>query len=99
MTYALGLGAGRPRPAGLVALSGFIPTVEGFELDLSGTLPPVAIGHGVYDEVISVEFGRDARRRLKEAGADALYREYPYPHAIDPRFLLELRAWIARALG
>jgi phospholipase/carboxylesterase len=99
MTYALGLGAGRPRPAGLVALSGFIPTVEGFELDLSGTLPPVAIGHGVYDEVISVEFGRDARRRLEEAGADTLYREYPYPHAIDPQFLLELRPWIARALG
>jgi phospholipase/carboxylesterase len=99
MTYALGLGAGRPRPAGLVALSGFIPTVEGFELDLSGALPPVAIGHGVYDEVISVEFGRDARRRLEEAGADALYREYAYPHAIDPQFLLELRPWIARALG
>ena len=32
MTYALGLGAGRPRPAGLIALSGFIPSVEGFEL-------------------------------------------------------------------
>jgi phospholipase/carboxylesterase len=34
MTYALGLGRGRPRPAALVALSGFVPTVEGFELDL-----------------------------------------------------------------
>jgi phospholipase/carboxylesterase len=99
MTYALGLGAGRPRPAGLIALSGFIPTVEGFELDLAGELPPVAIGHGVYDDVISVEFGRDARRRLEEAGADVLYREYPYPHAIDPGFLLELREWIGRALG
>ena len=34
MTYALGLGAGRPRPAGLIALSGFMPSVPGFELDL-----------------------------------------------------------------
>jgi len=49
MTYALGLGRGRPRPAGLIALSGFIPTAEGFELDLSTPLPPVAIGHGTYD--------------------------------------------------
>ena len=32
MTYALGIGAGRPRPAGLIALSGFLPHVEGFEL-------------------------------------------------------------------
>ena len=99
MAYALALGAGRPRPAGLVALSGFIPTVEGFELDLEGDLPPVAIGHGVYDEVISVEFGRDARRRLEEAGADVLSREYPYPHAIDPRFLAELRSWITKTLS
>src|SRR5918998_6969581 len=52
MSYALGLGAGRPRPAALVALSGFIPTVEGFELDLDGELPPVAIGHGTWDPVI-----------------------------------------------
>ncbi|HEX6701949.1 MAG TPA: hypothetical protein VF101_14575 [Gaiellaceae bacterium] len=98
MTYALGLGAGRPRPAGLIALSGFIPTVEGLELDL-GSAPPVAIGHGVYDNVIGVEFGRDARRRLQEAGVEPLYREYPYPHAVDPRFLVDLQPWIAQALA
>ena len=50
MSYALGLGHGRPRPAGLIALSGFMPSVPGFELDLSAPLPPVAIGHGTYDE-------------------------------------------------
>ena len=95
MAYALGLGAGRPRPAALIALSGFIPTVEGFEPDL-GEIPPVAIGHGTYDPVISVEFGRQARRILEEAGASVLYREYPLPHAIDPNVLVELRAWLAR---
>ena len=98
MTYALGLGAGRPRPAALVAMSGFVPTVEGFEVDLAST-PPVAIGHGVYDDVISVEFGRDARSRLEEAGGDVLYREYLYPHAVDPHFLMELRPWIAKTLA
>lgn len=36
MSYALGLGAGRPAPAGILALSGFMPTVEGFELALDG---------------------------------------------------------------
>ena len=60
MTYAAGLAMGRPRPAAIVALSGFIPTVEGFELDLSPPLPPVAIGHGTLDQVISV--GSDALR-------------------------------------
>jgi phospholipase/carboxylesterase len=94
MSYALGLGRGRPRPAGLLGLSGFLPTVDGFELDVSPPLPPVAIGHGEYDPVIPVEFSREARRKLEQAGADVLYREYPLPHAIDPRFLVEARDYL-----
>jgi phospholipase/carboxylesterase len=98
MTYALGLGRGQPRPAALLALSGFIPTVEGFEVDLSPPLPPVAIGHGTYDPVISVEWSRRARQQLEQAGADVLYREYPLPHAVDPRYLPELSQWLGAAL-
>jgi phospholipase/carboxylesterase len=95
MSWALGLGAGRPRPAGILALSGFIPTVEGFELDLDGVEGfPVAIGHGVADPIIGVEWGRDARDRLEAAGADVLYRESPMGHSIDPRFVTELEAWV-----
>ena len=95
MTYALGLGQGRPRPAALIALSGFMPTVPGFELDLSQPLPPVAIGHGTYDPVISVEWSRRAKAALEEAGAEVLYREYTLSHAVDPRFLHELSPWLA----
>jgi phospholipase/carboxylesterase len=98
MTYALGLGTGRPRPAALIALSGFIPTVEGFELDLSPPLPPVAIGHGTLDPVISVDWSRRARDLLTEAGAQVLYRESPMPHTIDPSFLPELRDFVAKAV-
>jgi phospholipase/carboxylesterase len=94
MTYTLGLGAGRPQYAGLIALSGFMPTVEGFELELADA-PPVAIGHGTYDPVISVEWGRRAKAALEAAGGDVLYREYPLPHAIDPQFLSELAGWVA----
>jgi phospholipase/carboxylesterase len=98
MTYALSLGAGRPRPAALIALSGFVPTVAGFELDLSPPLPPVAIGHGTLDPVIDVEFGRAARDLLRGAGADVTYRESPIPHTIDPEFARELPGWIERRL-
>ena len=93
MSYALGLGAGRPRPAGLVALSSFMPTVPGFELDLT-QVPPVAIGHGTYDEVIGVEWGHQARDRLTEAGARLLYHETPMGHSIDPAFLAEIARWL-----
>jgi phospholipase/carboxylesterase len=99
MTYALGLGAGRARPAGLVALSGFMPTVEGLELDLeTEAKPPVAIGHGTFDPVIGVEWGRQARSRLEAAEFPVAYREYPLPHAIDPRFLSELRRWVGATI-
>jgi phospholipase/carboxylesterase len=95
MSYALGLAAGRPRPAAILALSGFLPTVEGLELDLAGRAGlPVAIGHGTYDPIIPVDLGRDARRRLEEAGLDVTWRESPMDHTIDPRFLRELRAWL-----
>jgi phospholipase/carboxylesterase len=98
MAYSFGLGKRRPRPAALIALSGFIPSVDRFELDLSA-IPPVAIGHGTFDPIISVEFGRRARKLLEDAGASVLYREYPLPHAIDPRFLDELRPWLVEALA
>ncbi len=99
MTYALALGAGRPRPAAIVALSGFVPTVEGLELELDQSLPRAAIGHGTFDPVIGVEWGRRARALLEAAGVPVVYRESPLPHAIDPRFLLELRPWLREALG
>jgi phospholipase/carboxylesterase len=99
MSWALGLGRGRPRPAGIIALSGFIPTVDRFELHLSPPLPPVAIGHGTYDPVISVEFGRQAKQVLEQAGADVLYRESPMPHTVDPAFIAELQPWVSDVLS
>jgi phospholipase/carboxylesterase len=94
MAYALGLGVGRPRPDAIVAMSGFIPDTSAWEADLSPPLPPIAIAHGIYDPVISVEYARTAQRVLVDAGAEVLYREYPVDHTIDPSFLLEARAWL-----
>jgi phospholipase/carboxylesterase len=101
MTWALGLGrSAEKRPAALIALSGFMPRVEGLELDLSGLEGyPVAIAHGSLDPVIPVDWSREARRTLEQAGADVLYRESALPHTIDPRILAELGAFVARAVG
>jgi phospholipase/carboxylesterase len=100
MAYALGLGEGRERPAALIALSGFIPTVDGFSLGLDGLAGyPVAIGHGRFDPVIEARFGREAHERLAEAGADVLWRESPVAHTLDPDFLPEMRDFVRRALA
>jgi phospholipase/carboxylesterase len=100
MTHALALGRDRPPPPAAIALSGFIPEVYGFELDLeSRNGLPVAIGHGTYDPVIGVEFGRDARQRLERAGLSVVYRESPMAHSVDPGFLEDLRPWLRDAVN
>jgi phospholipase/carboxylesterase len=100
MSYALGLAAGRPRPAGILAFSGFIPEVDGFELDLDsrGGLP-VAIAHGTHDPVIGVEFGRQAKQRLEAAGLDVHYREDPVAHTIAPAGLAQAITVLDEALA
>lgn len=98
MSYALGLGRGRPAPPAVLALSGFIPKVEGFELDLSNRKGlRAAIGHGIYDPVITVDFAREARDKLQAAGIDLAYRESPMEHSIDPRFVFELQSRLAES--
>jgi phospholipase/carboxylesterase len=96
MALSVGLGAGRPRPAAVIAFSGFIPTVAGWSLG-TGPWPPIAIGHGYWDTVIRIEFAHRARAQLEAAGATVLYHEARIGHSIDPRFVSELPAWIASA--
>jgi phospholipase/carboxylesterase len=98
LAWALSLGAGRPRPAAVLALSGFVPTVPGFDLDLEQPLPRVAIGHGALDPVISVDWGRRARDLVESAGGGVLYHESPIGHTIDPAFLRTLVPWVADAV-
>ncbi len=98
MSWALGLARGRPAPAAIIGLSGFVPTVDGLAYDLDRRQTRVAIGHGSLDGVIGVEFGRAARDQLTAAGLDVTYRESPMPHSIDPAFVEELRPWIAESL-
>jgi phospholipase/carboxylesterase len=99
MSYALGLGRGRPSPAGIIALSGFIPTVEGWEPDLDRPGLPVWISHGRQDPVISVQFARDARDLLASAGLDVSYHESDVGHQVDPRSVAELPAWVGDVIA
>jgi phospholipase/carboxylesterase len=100
MSLALALGAGRPSPAGILALSGFIPTVPGFELDLTRRADTaVLLAHGSLDPVIPVTFGRAAHERLAAAGVDVEYLETAVPHTIDGSLLPRLRRFVGERLG
>lgn len=95
MSYALGLGADRPAPAGILAFSGFIPTLDGWSPSLSDrSSTPVLIAHGRRDPVIEVSFARRARELLEGAGFEVDYRESNAMHNIDPADVHRAVSWL-----
>jgi phospholipase/carboxylesterase len=91
MSYALGLGADRPAPAGILAFSGFVPVVEGWA---PARKPPAFIAHGRQDPVMDIAFARAAHELLP----DADYHESDAGHYIDPAHIAPARDWLATTL-
>ena len=95
MSYAMGLGADRPAVAGLLAFSGFIPIVEGWEPhfeDRAGTR--VFIAHGESDPIMEIGFARSAREQIEAGGLAVSYHESPVGHQIDPAHVPLAAEWL-----
>jgi phospholipase/carboxylesterase len=100
MSYALGLGPDRPAPAGILAFSGFVPTVDGWEPDLSDrTSTRIFIAHGANDPVIGLQFARRAREVLEAHGFQVDYRESDAMHNIDPPDIGRAIGWLKETLA
>jgi phospholipase/carboxylesterase len=100
MSYALGLGADRPAPAGILAFSGFVPEVEGWSASLADRRGLRAfIAHGRQDPIIGVELARKARDLLEGAGLSVEYHESDVAHTIDPAQLPAAARWLTAVLA
>jgi len=100
MSYSLGLGASRPAPAGILAFSGFVPTVDGWEPALAGREQVrVFIAHGRRDPIMDVAFARAARDLLAAGGLDVSYHESDAAHHIDPAHVPAAVDWVAATIG
>jgi phospholipase/carboxylesterase len=100
MSYALGLSGERPAPAGILAFSGFIPTVQGWGPDLASRCAlPVFIAHGRRDPVIEISFARRARDQLEAAGLPVTYCESDAAHHIDPDHVQGAARWLAASIS
>lgn len=98
MSYAMSVGPGRPPPAALLAMSGFLPRVADWPLEperLAGI--PVGIAHGSLDPVIPAQFATEAEATLTAAGADVTRLSSPVPHMVDPDWIEPLRDLVVRA--
>ncbi len=99
MSYAMGLGADRAAVAGLLAFSGFVPVVEGWEPELEDrTSIGVFIAHGENDPVIGVEFGRQARDLIEAGGLGVSYHESAVGHQIDPAQIPLASEWLGETI-
>jgi phospholipase/carboxylesterase len=99
MSYSVALGPERPVPAGLIALSGFIPTVDGWRPELAGREDlPALIHHGANDPIISVEFARQARESLEAGGLKPEYFETDAGHWLPAETVEQARVLVARAV-
>jgi phospholipase/carboxylesterase len=101
VALSLALGNGRPRPAGILAMSCFLPMVRGWRLDIHGNRDlPAYITHGAFDNIIPVGFGRRLRDVLVQEGPlDVIYRETRVLHSIDAELFPEMRDWVAARTG
>lgn len=102
MSYALGLDPARPAPAGLLVFSGFVPTVEGWTPDVAGRAESglrAFIAHGRRDQIMDVQFGRDAKALLEAGGIDVEYHESDAAHHIDPHHIPAAVRWVEETLS
>jgi phospholipase/carboxylesterase len=96
MSYSLGLAGDRPAPAGILAFSGFIPTVDGWRPDVASRPSlPVFIAHGRRDPIMEVSFARNARALLEAGGLPVEYHESDAGHHIDPAHIPAAIRWLA----
>jgi phospholipase/carboxylesterase len=99
MSYALGLGPDRPAPAGILAFSGFIPTVDGWQPSLADRTGTRAfIAHGRNDPIMDVAFARRAKELLDAGGLPVEYHESDAAHHIDPAHVAPAVDWLRATL-
>ena len=99
MSYALALAGDRPAPAGILAFSGFIPTVEGWEPQLADRRDTrVFIAHGRGDPIMAVDFARGARELLVAGGLEVSYHESGVGHTIDPAHIPAAAEWLSAVI-
>jgi phospholipase/carboxylesterase len=88
------------RVAGVVAMSGRFPR-QVLELEpdreaLNGM--PVLVTHGLYDPVLPIENGREARDYLTGLPVELTYREYPMAHEVSMESLRDVAAWLTKVI-
>lgn len=91
---------GRPVVAGILGLSGFVPTVDGWAFDPAPRAGRTRVlnAHGRRDPVIDYAFAQQARALIAEGGLDLTALDFDGGHQIAPPHVPVIAEWVAETL-
>ena len=90
----------RPRLAGLLALSTYLPgagAVISAE-DLTDRSLPMMVMHGAHDPVLPMALGQMAAEQISTLGFTPQWRAYPMAHQVCFEQITEIGRWLAECL-
>ncbi|WP_421246023.1 alpha/beta hydrolase [Aeromonas sanarellii] len=91
-----------PAPlAGLLCMSTYLAAPDTLlgEMSEAARDLPICYMHGIYDDVVSLSMGWDAKNRLEAAGLSPEWHEYPMRHEICRPQLDDIRRWLLARLS
>ncbi|MGH8413615.1 MAG: alpha/beta hydrolase [Gammaproteobacteria bacterium] len=91
----------REHLAGIMALSTYLPLVDGFEFTINpaNTSVPIFYAHGTQDPVVPLQLAEYTRKELIARGCSIIWHTYPMPHAVHPDEIMHIRAWLLNVLS
>ena len=88
------------RLAGILALSCFLPLADRLAAEASAANRdvPIFMAHGVHDPLIPLARARQAHDILAGLGYRVQWHDYPMPHSVCDREVLDVGEWLAGVL-
>lgn len=84
--------------AGLIALSTYLPLAEQTlsQLSEAGKRSKLFMAHGSADPVVPFAAGQRSAERLRAAGVEIEWHQYPMPHSVCIEEIQDISAWMER---
>ncbi|EQB2602987.1 alpha/beta hydrolase [Aeromonas salmonicida] len=89
------------RLAGLLCMSTYLAAPDALLAEMNEVTRalPICYMHGIYDDVVNLSMGWDAKNRLEAAGLTLEWHEYPMRHEICRPQLDDIRHWLLARLS
>ncbi|MFQ3598305.1 MAG: alpha/beta hydrolase [Chloroherpetonaceae bacterium] len=89
------------RLKGMVAMSSRLPDERLLKLASVEQLKhfPIFVSHGLDDQILPIQNGRESEARLRELHMNVTYKEYPMAHQISPECLSDISSWLTEQLN